>query len=166
MAFYAKVRKVDSLVTGLSILDPSQAVNWPPGADEDLVEITEAQYNTARSTGLVWEGSSFPRYKWVDPDFVGEPDPRPTVTFTPTTIDAEVGDIETVQIDHSGGLNGTIEFTLAGVPTRLDFVSGTATGVAVNTTKPRTYTVGPQQAFQVVAKLVVTIFARTIGPRD
>ncbi len=33
MSFYAKVRKADNLVVGLAVLDPSQAVKFPSGAD-------------------------------------------------------------------------------------------------------------------------------------
>ncbi len=164
MAFYAKVRKTDDLVVGLSVLDPAQAVNFPSDADVSLIEITEAQYDTANSQGLLYDGSDIPRFKWVDPDFVINPDTRPTVTFTPAEIKAEVGDkFVTVQIDHSGGLDGTQEFFLAGVPTRIDFVLGTAAAVPIDTSVPGRFDVRSQQAFKIPTPLTVIIYSRKIG---
>ena len=163
MALYAKVRKADDLVVGLTVLDPAQAVNFPTDADVALVQITQAQYDTANSQGLLYDGSDIPRFKWVDPDFVINPDTRPTVTFTPAEIKVEVGDLVTVQIDHSGGLDGVQEFFLAGVPTRIDFVAGVAAAVPINTDFPGEFLVTGQQAFQVPVRLRVTIFSRKIG---
>ena len=166
MSFYAKVRKADDLVVGLSTLDPAQAANFPTDADVSLVEITQAQYDTANSQGLLYDGSDIPRFKWVDPDFVINPDTRPTVTFTPAEIKAEVGDkFITVQIDHSGGLDGLQEFFLAGVPTRIDFVAGTAASVPIDTDNPVEFFVTSQQAFQIPIPLHVTIYSLKIGPK-
>ena len=164
MTFYAKVRKTDDLVVGLSVLDASQAANFPSDADVSLVEITEAQHTTA-SAGLFHEGSNIPKFKWVDPDSVANPDTRPTVTFTPAVIDAEVGDVVTVQIDHSGGIDGLQEFFLAGVPTRIDFVAGVAVAVTIETSGPGIFNVTSQQAFKIPIPLVVTIYSRNIGPK-
>ncbi len=166
MALYAKVRKTDDLVVGLAVLDPSQAVNFPPDADVSLIEITQAQYDTANSTGLLYDGSDIPRYKWVDPNFVNNPDTRPTVTFTPAEIKAEVGGVVTVQIVHSGGLDGLQELFLAGVPTRIDFVLGTAAAVAIETSKPVEFLVNSQQAFRIPVPLHVTVYSRKIGPES
>ncbi len=167
MSFYAKVRKTDDLVVGLSVLDAAQAVKFPTDADVSLIEITEAQYDTANSLGLFYDGSDIPRFKWIDPDFVINPDTRPTVTFTPAEIKAEVGDkFITVQIDHSGGLDGLQEFLLAGVPMRIDFVAGVAASVAIDTGNPVEFFVTSQQAFQVPVPLHVTIYSRKIGPRS
>ena len=166
MAFYAKVRKTDDLVVGLSTLDLAQAVKFPTDADVALIEITEAQYITANSQGLLYDGSDIPRFKWVDPNFVINPDTRPTVTFAPTEIKAEVGDkFITVQIDHSGGLDGLQEFFLAGVPTRIDFVAGTAASVPIDTDNPVEFFVTGQQAFQIPTPLHVTIYSLKIGPK-
>ncbi len=165
MSWYAKVRKTDSLVVGLAVLDSSQAVKFPTDADVSLIELTQAQYDTAASQGLLYDGSDIPRFKWVDPDFVINPDTRPIVTFTPAEIKAEVGDAVTVQIDHSGGLDGLKEFFLAGVPTRIDFVLGTATGVAIETGEPVEFFVTSQQAFQIPVPLHVTVYSRKIGPK-
>ena len=165
MAFYAKVRKTDDLVVGLSVLDASQAANFPSDADVSLVEITEAQYTTASGAGLLHDGSDIPKFKWVDPDFVANPDTRPTVTFTPAEIKAEVGDVVTVQIFHDGGLDGLQEFFLAGVPTRIDFVTGTATAVAIETSEPVDFFVTSQQAFRIPVPLHVTVYSRKIGPK-
>lgn len=165
MAFYAKVRKADDMVLGLAVLDPAQAVNFPSDADVSLIEITQAQYDTANSTGLLYDGADIPRFKWVDPNFVVNPDTRPTVTFTPAEIKAEIGDAVTVQIDHSGGLDGLQEFFLAGVPTRIDFVSGAAAAVAIDTSEPVEFSVTSQQAFQIPVPLHVTVFSRKIGSK-
>ncbi len=165
MSFYAKVRKTDDLVVGLSVLDPSQASKFPSDADVALIEITEAQYMAANA-GLLHDGSNIPKFKWVDPNFVANPDTRPVVTFTPDTIKVEVGDVVTVDIDHSGGLNTTAEFNLAGTPTRIDFVSGTATAIVVDTSRALTFQIGSQQGFRVAAPLQVTVFARDLGPKD
>ena len=164
MAFYAKVRKTDDMVVGLSVLDPAQAVKFPSDADVSLIEITEAQHTTA-SAGLRHEGSDIPKFKWVDPNFVANPDTRPTVTFTPDTIKAEVGDVVTVDIVHSDGLTVLAEFFLAGVPTRIDFVAGTASDIVIDTAKPVNFQVRSQQQFRVVAPLDVTIYTRQIGPK-
>ncbi len=165
MAFFAKVRKTDDLVVGLAVLEPAQAVNFPSDADVSLIEITKAQYDTANSTGLLYNGSDIPRFKWVDPDFVINPDTRPVVTFTPDRIKAEIGDVVTVQIDHSGGLDELQEFFLAGVPTRIDFVSGVAAAVAIETSEPVDFFVTSQQAFQIPTSLHVTVYSRKIGPK-
>lgn len=162
MAFYAKVRKTDDLVVGLSVLEPAQAANFPSDADVSLVEITEAQHATA-STGLFHDGSNIPKFKWVDPDFVANPDTRPIVTFTPDTIKAEVGDVVTVDIDHSDGITTTAEFNLTGKPTRIDFVSGAATAIAIDTSRAVQFVVGSQQGFRVAAPLRVTVYSRSIG---
>lgn len=165
MAFYAKVRKTDDLVVGLSVLTAAQAAKFPTDADVALVEITEAQYDTANAPGLLYDGSDIPRFKWVDPDFVTNPDTRPTVTFTPAEIKAEVGDkFITVQIDHSGGLDGVQEFFLADVPTRITFSAGTAASVAIDTDNPVEFSVTSQQAFQIPVPLHVTIYSLKIGP--
>ena len=163
MTFYAKIRKTDDLVVGLSVLTAAQAAKFPADADVFLVEITEAQYTTA-SAGLFHDGSNIPKFNWVDPDFVANPDTRPVVTFTPAEIKVEVGDVVMVQIDHSGGLDGLAEFFLAGTPTRIDFVSGVATGIAIDTSRAGEFDVGGQQAFQVPVPLRVTVFSRLIGP--
>ena len=166
MAFYAKVRKADDLVVGLSVLDAAQAVKFPTDADVSLIEITEAQYDTANSLGLLYDGSDIPRFKWVDPDFVINPDTRPIVTFTPGEIKAEVGDkFIAVQIDHSGGLDGLQEFFLAGVPMRIDFVASVAAAVAIDTSAAVDFEVRGQQAFQVPIPLHVTVYTRKIGPK-
>jgi len=166
MAFYAKVRKTDDLVVGLSVLDSAQAVKFPTDADVSLIEITQAQYDTANSTGLLYDGSDIPRYKWVDPNFVSNPDTRPVVIFTPSEIKAEIGDVVTVQIDHDGGLDGLQEFFLAGVPTRIDFVTGTAAAVAIDTSAAVEFRVTSQQAFQIPIPLHVTVYSRKIGPKS
>lgn len=165
MSTYAKVRKADDLVVGLSVLDPAQAVKFPSDADVSLIEITQAQYDTVNSTGLLYDGSDIPRYKWVDPDFAVNPDTRPTVTFTPAEIKAEVGDAVTVQINHSGGIDGLQEFFLAGVPTRIDFAAGVAAGIVIDTDAAVEFEVRGQQAFQVPVPLHVTIYSRKIGPK-
>lgn len=165
MTTYAKVRKIDDLVTGLAVLEPAQAANFPSGADVALIEITQAQYDTASGTGLRWDGSSFYRYKWVDPNFVVEPDPRPTVTFTPSQIKAEIGDAVAVQINHDGGLDGLQELFLAGVPTRIDFVSGVAAAVVIETSEPVEFRVTSQQAFRIPVPLHVTVYSRKIGSK-
>ncbi len=166
MFLYAKVRKLDDLVVGLTVLDPAQAVKFPTDAAVSLIEITEAQYDTANSQGLLYDGSDIPRFKWVDPNFVINPDTRPVVTFTPAEIKAEVGDkFITVQINHSGGLDGLQEFFLAGVPTRITFSAGTAASVPINTDNPVEFFVTSQQAFQVPVPLHVTIYSLKIGPK-
>ena len=165
MAFYAKVRKTDDMVVGLSVLEPAQAANFPSDADVALIEITEAQHTTA-SAGLLHEGSDIPKFKWVDPNFVANPDTRPTVTFTPDTIKADVGDVVTVEIVHSDGITTLAEFFLVGVPTRIDFVAGTASGVVIDTSAPQEFQVRSQQQFRVVASLHVTIYTRQIGPKS
>ncbi len=161
MSFYAKVRKADDLVVGLSVLDPSQAVKFPLDADVSLIEITEAQHTTA-SAGLFYDGSDIPKFAWTGTAFAVNPDLRPVVTFTPDRIKAEIGEVVTVQIDHSGGLDGTKEFDLAGVPMRVDFTAGNAT-VTIDTDRPGDFQVGPQQAFSVAAPLLVTVYARKLG---
>ena len=163
MSLYAIVRKTDDLVVGLRVLEPAQAANFPSGADVALIEITQGQYDTANSTGLKYDGSDIYRYKWVDPNFVVQPDTSPVVTFTPAEIKAEVGDVVTVQIDHAGGLDGLQEFFLVGVPTRIDFVSGVAAAVAIETSEPVDFFVTSQQAFQIPTPLHVTIYTRKIG---
>lgn len=163
MTTYAKVRKTDDLVVGLSVLDPAQAANFPSDADVALVEITEAQYTTA-SAGLFHDGSDIPKFKWVDPDFVANPDTRPVVTFTPAIVKADVGDVVTVQIDHSGGIDGLQEFLLAGKPTRITFASGVAAAVPLDTNVAGVFSVESQQIFRVAAPLQVTVFSNMIGP--
>ena len=166
MATFAQVRKTDDLVVSLSVLDPAQAVNFPPDADTSLIPITQAQYDTANAQGLFYSGSTIPRFKWVDPDFVTNPDTRPIVTFTPVgPIKADVGEVVTVQIDHDGGIDGLTEFFLAGVPTRITFVSGVATGVGIETSQPGEFAITSQQAFQIPTPLKVTVYASKIGPQ-
>lgn len=163
MAYYAKVRKADDFVVGLQ--NSPSPPTYAPTADEYAVEITEAQYNAAHSTGLKYDGSEILRYRWTGTTFAINPDTRPVVTFTPDRIKAEVGDkFITVQLDHSGGITGLREFFLAGVPTRIDFTSGVAT-VTIDTDLPVDFLVLPQQEFSVATFLHVTVYTRKIGPK-
>lgn len=167
MAFFAQVRKTDDLVVALTVLDPAQAVNFPSDADTSLVPITQAQYDTANAQGLLYQGSDIPRFKFVTPNFVINPDTRPIVTFTPVgPIKADVDEVVTVQIDHDGGIDGRMEFFLAGVPMRITFVNGTAMGVVIDTGQPADFSINGQQAFQVPTPLRVTVYASKIGPRS
>ncbi len=162
VAYYAKVRKVGDWVVGLQ--NSPSPPTYAPTADEYAVEITEAQYNTAQGTGLKYDGSEILRYRWTGTAFAINPDTRPVVTFTPDRIEAEIGDVVSVALSHSGGITGLREFFLAGVSTRVDFTAGAATAV-IDTAMPVDFLVGPQQQFSVAAPLWVTIYTREIGPK-
>lgn len=161
MTFYAKVRKADQMVVGTTVLSEAQAAKFPTDADVSLVEITEAQYAAIRD-GLFHHGSDIPKFRWDGTKFVNNPDTRPVVTFTPTRIKAEVGDVVMVEISHSNAGTGLREFTLNGVPTRVNFVNGEAT-MAINTEQPGRFFVSSIQKFRVVEQLEVTIFTRELG---
>lgn len=160
MSFYAKVRKTDSLVVGTTVLNAEQAEKFPTDADVLLVEITEEQYTETRD-GLYHHGSDIPRFRWDGTKFVNNPDIRPVVTFTPSEIKAEIGDVVTVEISHSSAGTGLREFALNGLPTRVDFVNGKAT-VSVDTSYPGLFSIESMKLFQVATPLLVTVFTRKL----
>lgn len=164
MAFYAKVRKTDQLIAGTTVLTEAQAVKWPADADERLQEITEEQYAVTRP-GLFHHGSGIPKFRWTQAGFVNNPDTRPVVTFTPSEIKAEVGEAVTVEINHSRAGTELLEFSLAGVPTRIDFAAGKAT-VSVDTSSPGQFLINSMEDFQVTTPLQVTVFTRKLGRKQ
>ncbi len=165
MTLVAQVRKADDLVVSVHDMTPQNIAAWGSDVDTFLVPITQAQFDLFKSTTRYHEGSSLLRYQWVDPNFVITADPRPVVTFTPIRVQAEIGEVVTVQIEHSGGLDGMQEFSLADVPMRIDFVAGIAAAVAIDTSAPDDYSIRSQQGFRVAAPLHVTVYSRTLGPR-
>lgn len=163
MSFYAEVRKTDDLVIGVRERTAADAAQYPSGAEAILVEITRAQFDLFHSTGAYYNGSAIYRYKWVSPNLVTNPDTRPTVTFTPERIKADVDEVISVQIDHSDGLDGLIEFFLAGSPMRINFTTGTAMGVVIDTSKAIDFRVVSQAAFQIPTPLHVTVYSAKIS---
>ena len=162
MTFYAQVRKADSLVVSVTTLTAQQAAKFPSDADTSLVEITEAEHATAQQ-GTTHEGSIIPKWSWNGTKFVNNADTRPVVTFTPTEIKAEVDEVVSVGIAFSNSITGLREFTLAGVPMRIDFLNGAAT-VQIDTSRPGVFTVRSERNYKVAVPLQVTVFARKIGP--
>ena len=163
MPFYAQVRKTDDVVVSVHELTLAQAANFPPGAPELLVELTQQQYDTGRA-GLYHEGSDHPKFLYQNDAFVAAADPRPLVTFTPDTVEADVGDVVVVDV-ALGNVNGERKFTLSGVPTKMTFVNGLASNVPLDTTVAREYSINSEQVFRVASPLQVTVYRTSIGPK-
>ena len=166
MPLYAKVGSIDNFVRSPTTYTQAQADKFPVDAPVKIVEITQAQADTANATGFRYEASAIFRYLWDEGtgNFIVQPDTRPTVTFDPDRVKANVGDVVTVEITHSNaGINGEQEFNLAGIPTRLTFVNGVVAAAPLNTERPGEYRVVSQHSFRVIAPLYVTVFQDKIG---
>lgn len=161
MPFYAEVRKTDQMVVATTSMTAAQFANFPADADVSLIEITETQYDNIRNN-FKYHGSDIFKFRWDGTKFVSNPDTRPVVTFTPTEVKAELGEVVTVEIAHSNAGTGLREFSLAGLPIRMDFVDGKAT-VTIDTDQPGEFSIGNTTKFRVSAPLQVTVFTRKLG---
>jgi len=163
---YAKIRRADNMVVGVTPLNARQAASKPwsePDADPFLVEITQVEVDLANE-GLIHHGSRIPKFRWAGGRFVNNPDTRPIVTFTPAEINAEIGDVVEVEIAYAAAGTSLREFVFNGVPTRVDFVAGKAT-VGIDTILPGRFFIHSIEQFQVAAPLQVTVFTRRLGRR-
>lgn len=133
--FVATARTSDNKIVGIGIKESLQT--YPPFLQLYDVEITQSEFNMISSAGTHWQAfPNEPRWQWnASSGQVEEaPDPRPLLTFSPSSVSLAVGDTAAtvaVTADDSGL---TEELDLGSA--RLDFANGEAS-LLVTTTIPK-----------------------------
>lgn len=132
--YAAQFRKSDGVV--VSLWRGSGNKGLPPEtADIGIKELTEVEHKRMHSQGLTHPGGGDPVNKVVGNNVVLQSDPRRKLRFTPSRVDAGVGDAVpnvTVTALNPGGnpdpsFNGALRIALDdGKVLRLDFVNGVA----------------------------------------